>query len=477
MPVPTVYRAVSAVKFNLVAWSFFTAVVTAMFSLEPDIVTDLTAKLALVCANVGIVFTNAVFPNVPVDLIPLFDTFAWICRVVASHFSIASKIMYFLEMSTYAFVIGLPKLPLIGSVVSSTQVDSMTQRYDNLINVSLTQSDVLLTAGCILLMISIIVQIMSLGTSQQKTIIKTVPKHMETYCKIIWVVFECVVGSCTTLTQENVENVFGSDSFFTFQVVVLVANHIFCYRETKCMDLKNGAFLQSIPGCLSSTGTNGPSLGDLKKLRPKLEKFIQKEDYKAWNEPVGDINVNEGPPEQIKFHKEIEPAKNILQTEFDSPIQAAGDKQYVFALNCVPDPVVFTILYIGIAYVAVSDLANLRNDAPLLTYTAWKFVAEMRSDARGNGPSPAVFPSVVGHTMNQMCPITVDQKNVSTLKDADNKENTTQRPPEANTTDEMPSDEVPDGSVQDSDNTVMVAVGGAVTSGLGYVIYWFMTQG
>lgn len=477
MPVPTVYRAISALKLNLLAGGFFTAVVAAMYSLESDIVTDLTANLGLVCAKVGIVFANAVFPNVPVDLVPLFDTFAWICRVVASHFSMASKIMHFLEMITYAFVIGLPKLPLIGRVVSPTQVDTMTQRYDNLINVFLHQSDVLLTAGCILLLVSIILNLITNGTSQQKTIIKRVPKHMETYYKILWVVFECVVGCCTALTQENVENVFGSDSFFTFQVVVLVVNHIFCYRETTCMDLGNRTYLHSIPGCIWTTGIKRRSLRELKEDRPGLEEFIQTENLKAWNEPVGDINVNEGSPDKIEFHRSIEPAKNMLQTNFGSQIQTAGDKQYVLALNCVPDPVVFTILYVGMAYVAASDLANLRNGAPLLTYTAWKFVAEMRSDARGNGTSPVAFAApVVNHTMHPTCPITVDQKNVPTPKHTGNKENTTQQPPEANTSDEVPSDEVPDGSVQDSDNTVMLAVGTAVTSGVGYGIYWLMTQ-
>lgn len=454
--------------------------VATMYSLEADIVTDLTAKLGLVCANVGIGFANVVFPNVPVDLVPLFDTFAWICRVVGSNFSMASKIMHFLEMITYASVIGLGALPLIGRVVSPTLVDRMTQRYDNILGVFLHQSDVLLTAGCILMMISTINQMITMGISQQKTIIKRVPKHMETYYTILWLLFQCLVGCCTALTQENAEYVFGigSDSFFTFQVVVLVVNHIFCYHETTCMDLKNGKFLHSIPGLLWETGNKKRSPRELKNIRPVLEEFIQTENLKAWNEPVGDINVNEGSPDKIEFHRSIEPAKNMLQTNFGSQIQTAGDKQYVLALNCVPDPVVFTILYAGMAYVAASDLANLRNGAPLLTYTAWKFVAEMRSDARGNGTSPVAFAApVLHHTMHLKCPNTVDPINVSTPKHTGNKENTTQQPPEANTSDEVPSDEVPDGSVQDSDNTVMLAVGTAVTSGVGYGIYWLMTQG
>ena len=117
-------------------------------------------------------------------------------------------------------------------------------------------------------------------------------------------------------------------------------------------------------------------------------------------------------------------------------------------------------------------MANLRGNVPTYTFVAWQFVADTRSNALDNGITPVVYAPP-----NLKCSVLYELQNATTHKDTGNKENTTQQTPEANTTDEMPRDEVPDGSVQDSDKTIMLAVGTAVTSGVGYGIYWLMTQG
>ena len=428
-------------------------------------VTDLTT-------TVGMVFADVVFPNFPVGLIPYYDTIVWVCLVVASVLPMASKVMSFLEMSMYALVTAMPALPWIGRVVSSNHVDKMTERYEYLNEQNLHQGDVFWTAGLILILISIIISLISLGASQQKIVIIRIPKHMETLSRGIWVFFLCVVGYCTILTQENVENVFGSDSFFVFQVVVLVVNHLFCFHKSKSIDLGTQTILHSIPGNLWSTGAQSPSPQALKKLRPKIEEYIQSNNAKAWGIYVGDINLKNGDKGTRDLHAWAQPFKNNLQTMFKTYTQTAGETQYVLALNCVPNTVTFTVFIFGILYVATSDVANLRNNTPLLSVTVWQYFANMKDNARGNVTTP-----VVSNFTNPMCPITVDHKHATSLKDAGKKENTTQQPPETNTTDEMPSGEVPDGSVQDSDNTVMLAVGTAVTSGVGYGIYWMMTQG
>lgn len=476
MAVPSVYAAYNAVTYNSLSQVFYNAVVRLFFNFRPDMLTELTT-------SVGMVVADVVSPTFSLSF-PYYDTIVFICKLVSSFWPIVSNVMTFLQMSTYAIIIGMPGLPLIGPIISPNQVDKITQGYHYLNNKTLDNGDVFFTAGLILCILTVVVTVIKWGTPQPRIILIRIPKCMETCSRVIWYCCLCGVGYCTILTQEQVENVLGDDSFYVFQVVNLVVVHIFSFEETASMDLCNGTTFHIIPGNLSVTGVKLSETHDMNALRRFLEKYIRSDSAEIWSLAVGDIDTNKGDEKKVALHREAKPYKNVLQSSFKSFKQKKAEKEYVLAFNCVPNTVAFPVFVFGILYFLASDGAKLlfsdlaKSDVQLYTIGVHRFFKDIKSNARGNGTSPVVFAAPVKtHNTHPKCPNTVDLKKTTTQKDAGNKENTMQQPPEANTTDEMPSDKVPDGSVQDADNTLYVAAGSALVSGVGYGFYWVMTQG
>lgn len=285
------------------------------------------------------------------------------------------------------------------------------------------------------------------------------------------------VGVCTILTQDMVEYVLGKGSFYVFQVVTLVVVNTFCFDETKSMDLGHEITFHSIPGNLTIDGFELPENMDINELRIFFEAYVQSNDLKVWRIPSGDINLKKGSEEKIAQHTKAKPMKERLSRVFKSTGQDAAQTKHVLALNCVPNTMAFPMLVAVVLYVLASDGTKLlftdvaTGNVQLYTVEVWRIFKDIKSNALNGVTAPVEVVTPALNPTSPTMPHTPANRPVVSApglaEDAVNKENHEEPPLETNATHE----------VQDSDNTVMLAVGTAVTSGFGGFLYWVFTQG
>lgn len=471
MPPPTLSRLFSGIKYYAIALFMFKAV-TLGFSPGNDVMTDFKNTVATS-------LMENVLPWVPIN-VQHFDTVlfglqlsVWVIPVIYTAVTVLTTII----------IVGMASLPVIpwfGKILNNHQEDILTKVFDENVNAWIGPGDVYLAAAVVLLPTFICLSFFAHGGSVSQIVLFTVPDGYEKYAQIIWFVFQMILGYSTILEKDYVEECFGSGSFFAKEVAFVILNQLLTLQRHPSCDLKNGQIWHFLKGTLCIVSQDGKKMGKAEYERvyaamgPLCRVLWTPDAVEACKVNSADIDIKDAGEHQ-KLYEEISPGKQLLSADYNSNTQILL-YHHTFALNFVPNPKLLAVFVLLTIHVIVSGVSNFSSNKPLSFITYGQAMYALRSNATANAGQYDAFLVQMEHDTNNTCAKlpqetkTADEANPGNKTDPHDAKNET-------SDGEVPSDEVPDASVQDPNNNVMLAVGTAVTTGIGGFLYWVFTQG